>query len=55
MTILNVYADGIDPDSSRFVRIANSYIDSHDDAICPKGSPSMGGDSTKSGQRSISR
>lgn len=42
VTVLNGYADGIDPDSSRFVRIANSYIDSWDDAICPKSSPSMG-------------
>jgi polygalacturonase len=40
--VLNGYADGIDPDSSRFVRIANSYIDAWDDAICPKASPSMG-------------
>jgi polygalacturonase len=42
--IVNGYADGIDPDSSRYVRIANSYIDTWDDAICPKGSPSMGMD-----------
>jgi hypothetical protein len=42
VTILNGYADGIDPDSCRYVRIANCYIDSHDDAICPKASPSMG-------------
>lgn len=40
--VLNGYADGIDPDSSRYVRIANSYVDSWDDAICPKASPSMG-------------
>src|SRR6185503_1878570 len=33
-----------DPDSSRYVRISNSYIDSYDDAICPKASPSMGMD-----------
>lgn len=44
VTILNAYADGIDPDSSSYVRISNSYIDSHDDAICPKASPSMGMD-----------
>ena len=42
VTILNGYSDGIDPDSSRFVRIANTYIDCYDDAICPKASPSMG-------------
>jgi polygalacturonase len=40
--VLNGFADGIDPDSCRFVRIANSYIDAWDDAICPKASPSMG-------------
>lgn len=40
--IFNSYADGIDPDSSRFVRIANSYIDSSDDAICPKASFALG-------------
>jgi polygalacturonase len=44
VTILNSYADGIDPDSCRYVRISNSYIDAHDDAICPKASPSMGMD-----------
>jgi polygalacturonase len=44
VTILNGYADGIDPDASRYVRISNSYIDCYDDAICPKASPSMGMD-----------
>ena len=42
VTVLNSYADGIDPDSSRYVRIANCYVESADDAICPKASPSMG-------------
>ncbi|MDQ2950455.1 MAG: glycosyl hydrolase family 28 protein [Acidobacteriota bacterium] len=42
--ILNGYADGIDPDSCRYFRISNSYIESWDDAICPKASPSMGMD-----------
>ena len=42
VTILNGYADGIDPDSSRYIRISNCYIDARDDAICPKASPSMG-------------
>jgi hypothetical protein len=42
VTILNGYADGIDPDASRYVRIANCYVESVDDAICPKASPSMG-------------
>jgi polygalacturonase len=44
VSVLNGYADGIDPDSCRFVRIVNCYIDSWDDAICPKASPSMGMD-----------
>jgi len=42
VTVLNSYADGIDPDSCRYVRIANCYVESSDDAICPKASPSMG-------------
>ncbi|MGH9667908.1 MAG: glycoside hydrolase family 28 protein, partial [Bryobacteraceae bacterium] len=42
VSVLNGYADGIDPDSCRFVRIVNCYVDSWDDAICPKASPSMG-------------
>jgi polygalacturonase len=42
VTILNGYADGIDPDCSRFVRIANCSIDSHDDAICLKASLALG-------------
>jgi hypothetical protein len=44
VTILNGFADGIDPDACRFVRISNCYIDCFDDAICPKASPSMGMD-----------
>lgn len=44
VNVLNGYADGIDPDSSRYVRISNSYVDSYDDAICPKASPSLGMD-----------
>jgi hypothetical protein len=42
VTVLNSYADGIDPDSSRFVRISNCYVDSWDDAICPKASQALG-------------
>ena len=42
VTILNGYADGIDPDSSRHVRISNCSIDSWDDAICPKASLALG-------------
>ncbi len=44
VTVLNGYADGIDPDACRYVRIANCFVDSADDAICPKASPSMGMD-----------
>jgi hypothetical protein len=40
--ILNGYCDGIDPDCSRFVRIANCYIDTYDDAICLKTSQALG-------------
>ncbi len=42
VSVVNSYADGIDPDCSRFVRIANCYVDSHDDAICPKASQALG-------------
>lgn len=42
VTVLNSYADGIDPDCCRYVRIANCFIDSHDDAICPKASLALG-------------
>jgi hypothetical protein len=44
VTVLNGYADGIDPDACRYVRISNCYVDCYDDAICPKASPSMGMD-----------
>ncbi len=40
--LLNGFADGIDPDNCHFVRITNSYIDSWDDAICPKASFALG-------------
>jgi polygalacturonase len=42
LRIVNGYADGIDPDNSRFVRIANCYIDTWDDAICAKASLALG-------------
>ncbi len=42
VTILNGYADGIDPDSCRNVRISNCHIESRDDAIVPKASFSLG-------------
>jgi len=42
LKIVNGYADGIDPDNSRFVRIANCYIDTWDDAICAKASLALG-------------
>ncbi len=42
VTIVNGYADGIDPDNSQFVRITNCYIDTWDDAICTKASLALG-------------
>ena len=42
VTILNGFADGIDPDGCRNVRIANCHIESRDDAIVPKTSFSLG-------------
>ncbi len=42
ISIFASYADGIDPDCCHNVRIANSYIESWDDAICPKTSYSLG-------------
>lgn len=42
VTILNAFADGIDPDASRNVRISNCHIESWDDAIVPKASFSLG-------------
>jgi polygalacturonase len=42
LRIVDGYADGIDPDNSRFVRIANCYIDTWDDAICAKASLALG-------------
>lgn len=42
VTIQNAYADGIDPDSCRNVRISNCHIASTDDAIVPKSSFSLG-------------
>ncbi|MBV8819504.1 MAG: right-handed parallel beta-helix repeat-containing protein, partial [Acidobacteriaceae bacterium] len=40
--LINGYADGVDPDNCHFVRITNSYIDSWDDAVCPKASYALG-------------
>jgi polygalacturonase len=42
VTILNALADGIDPDACHHVRISNCHIESHDDAICPKASFTLG-------------
>jgi polygalacturonase len=42
VTILNGFADGIDPDSCKNVRIANCRIETVDDAIVPKASFSLG-------------
>ena len=42
VTILNGYADGIDPDASRNVRIANCHIECRDDAVVLKTSFALG-------------
>jgi hypothetical protein len=42
VNIHNGWADGIDPDSSRFVRISNCFVESVDDAICLKASTALG-------------
>jgi hypothetical protein len=40
--LINGYADGVDTDGCRYVRITNSYIDVWDDAVCPKASMALG-------------
>jgi polygalacturonase len=40
--LINGFADGVDFDGCRFVRVANCYIDSWDDAVCPKASWALG-------------
>jgi hypothetical protein len=42
VTILNSYCDGIDPDCCQYVRIANCFVESWDDAIVPKASFALG-------------
>lgn len=42
VTILNGYADGIDPDCCHHVRIANCHIETDDDCIVPKASFALG-------------
>lgn len=42
VTIFNGYADGIDPDCCQSVRIANCSVETFDDAIVLKTSPSLG-------------
>jgi len=42
VSIFSSYCDGIDPDSCQNVRISNCYVESWDDAICPKASLSLG-------------
>ena len=42
ISIRNGWADGIDPDCSRNVRISNCFVESIDDAICLKASGAMG-------------
>jgi polygalacturonase len=42
VTTVDAYADAIDPDSSRFVRISNVYFEGWDDAIVAKASLALG-------------
>jgi polygalacturonase len=42
VTIENSFADGIDPDCCRNVRIADCRVDSVDDGICLKASLALG-------------
>ena len=42
VAIRDAFADGIDPDCCRFVRISNCDVDAWDDAICIKTSLSLG-------------
>ena len=42
VTMVDDYADGIDPDSSRSIRISNCYFDGWDDAIVAKASLALG-------------
>ena len=42
VSIRDAFADGIDPDACRFVRINNCDVDAWDDAICIKTSLSLG-------------
>ena len=42
VTILNGYADGIDPDCCRNVHIARCHVESRDDALCLKASFALG-------------
>ena len=40
--LLNGYADGVDTDGCRYIRVTNSYIDAWDDDVCPKASMALG-------------
>lgn len=40
--LINGFADGVDTDGCRYIRITNCYIDAWDDAICPKASMALG-------------
>jgi len=42
VTLINGFADGVDFDGCRYVRVSNSYIDAWDDAVCPKASWALG-------------
>jgi len=40
--LINGFADGVDTDGCRYIRITNCYIDAWDDAVCPKASMALG-------------
>ncbi|HVP49564.1 MAG TPA: glycosyl hydrolase family 28-related protein [Bryobacteraceae bacterium] len=42
VTLINGFADGVDFDGCRYVRVSNCYIDAWDDAVCPKASWALG-------------
>ncbi len=42
VTIRHAFADGIDPDCSRYVQISNCTVESNDDAVCLKTSLALG-------------
>jgi polygalacturonase len=42
VAVQNGFSDGIDPDCSRYVRIANCFVESVDDSMCLKSSGALG-------------